>query len=386
MRKSYKFRIYPNRRQERRLIQTLHGLRLLYNAALEQRRLAWRYNKKNLTVYEQINELPELRRAFPEYREIYAQVLQDVLKRVDNAFKLFFRRLKNRNGKAGYPRYKNESRYDSFTYPQAYNGSVKFQGNRVWLSKIGSIRIKMHRQIQGNVKTVTVKHEGNHWYVIVSCDNIPKILLPPSNKKVGIDLGLINYATLSDGTTIENPRHLKRSLTKLKDAQRQLSKKTKGTSAYRKVKERVAKIHRKITNQRRDFLHKLSRKLINEYGTIVIENLEVKRLLQLKNGCRKQTKALHREINAAGWSMFVSFLLYKAEEAGRRIIQVDPAGTTRTCSRCGYMYPDHLPLSQRVFKCPKCGLKIDRDYNAAINILHKGLGQSLAAIELQKSA
>jgi len=372
MKKSYKFRLYPNGQQKQLLISILQRLQELYNAALEQRRHYWRCHRKSISAFDQIKQLPELRRERPEYKEIYAQILQDVLRRVDKAFQLFFRRLKSKNGKAGYPRYKSRDRYDSFTYPQAYNGCFQFKGNKVWLSKIGAIRIRKHREIEGDIKTVTIKREGRHWYIVISCDNVPARPLPPSDKIVGIDVGIKKYATMSDGTVIENPKHLKKSLERLKEAQRVLSRKKKRTSAYRKARETFARIQRKVTNQRRDFLHKLTWRLVNEYGTIVVEKLAIKRLLQLKNGCNKQSKGLHRGITDAAWGLFVAFLRYKAEEAGRRLVEVEPAGTTRTCSECGYVFPDHLPLSQRMFKCPRCHLHISRDLNAAKNILRLG--------------
>ena len=377
MKRSYKFRLYPNERQKQLLNLTLQCLQKLYNAALEQRRHAWRCHRKNVSCYDQIKQLPELRRALPEYGAIYSQVLRDPLQRLDKAFQLFFRRAKRKDGKAGYPRFKSRDRYDSFTYPQAYNGCFQLKNGKVWLSKIGAIRFRKHREIEGDVKTVTVKREENHWYIIISCDNVPAKPLPPSDKAVGVDVGLKRFATLSDGTVAENPRHLKKSQKRLKRAQQVLARKRRRSAARRKAKQKVARIHRKIRNQRKDFLHKLSRRLVNEYGTIVVEKLNIRGLLRLKNGkYRAQDKGIHRGITDAAWGMFVAFLRAKAEEAGRTVIEVDPAGTSRTCCECGYELPESLPLSQRIFRCPRCNLQLDRDLNAARNILRLGTSRA----------
>lgn len=374
MRKSFKFRFYPNAQQRQLLTSILYDCQQLYNAALEQRRDAWKLHKRSLSCYDQIKQLPELCKEFPEYKAIYSQILREPLRNLDKAFKAFFARIK-RGEKSGFPRFRARDRYDSFTYPQAYNGSVKLKDNKVWLSKIGAIKIRKHREIEGKIKTATVKREGKHWYIAFSCDEVPRKVLPASDKNVGIDVGLMHFATFSTGKTVENPRHLKHSREKLCKAQQVLAAKKKGTSARRKAKERVGAIHRKISNQRMDFLHKLSRKIINEFGFIAVENLNIQQLLELKAEFRKQSNALHGSIADAAWGQFVFYLAYKAEEAGRGIVKVPARGTTKTCSKCGYVN-GRLPLSQREFSCCNCGFHIDRDLNAAQNILR--LGRSLA--------
>ena len=370
MHKSYKFRVYPNGQQRQLLAFNLQCCQRLYNAALEQRRDAWSSRRRSLSCYSQQQQLPALRE-LPEYQAINAQILQNVLRRLDKAFKAFFRK----TNRAGFPRFKAHDRYDSFTYPQTGNGSVRFNGKKICLSKIGAIRIKKHREIEGRIKTATVKREGKHWYIIFSCDGVLAKPLPPSDKEVGIDLGLTHFATFSDGSTVKNPRHLKKSLIKLKAAQQKLAKKKRGSSARRKSKEQVAVIHRKVRNQRAGFLHKLSRKIVNEFGFIAVEDLNVQGLLQLKEKVKKFSTGLHRSIGDVGWAMFISFLSYKAEEAERGIVKVPARGTTRTCFRCGFL-ADKLPLSQREFVCPDCGFRLDRDFNASLNILR--LGRSLA--------
>lgn len=384
MKKTFKFRIFPKRAQIESLLQILNTCRLLYNCALEQRRYAWKQRRRSLSAYDQTKQLPEVRKEFPEFKAIYAQILQDVVFRVERAFRGFFNRCKTRNGKAGYPRFRSADRYDSFTYPQAYDGCVKLRGKKVWLSKIGAIRMKQHRPVEGNIKTVSIKREGKRWYLIISCDNVPARPLPASDKAVGIDVGLEHFATLSDETVIENPRYLKRFEEKLKVAQQRLSLKKHNTSARRKAKEVVARISRKIANQRKDFLHKTARHIVNNYGLIAVENLNVQNLLQKKGEIKRLDKALHRGIIDASWGMFVAFLAYKAEEAGRRLVKVEPRGTTRTCSRCGQVL-ESLPLSQRFFSCPYCSLHIHRDLNAAKNIVQRAGRFARSGISLMEA-
>jgi putative transposase len=375
MRKSFKFRIYPTRAQIEILLSILNACRFLYNCALEQRRDVWTSRKQSLTAYTQIKQLSEVRREFPEFKAIYSQVFQDVIQRLDKAFKGFFLRLKHKGERAGFPRFKGIEFFNSFTYPQAYNSSVKVKEKKIWFSKIGAIKIRKHREIEGRIKTVTIKREGKRWYAVISCDNMPLKVLPPAEKEeVGIDLGLNRLATLSDGTTIDNPRWLRKSEEALKEAQRMLSVQKKGTLKRRRARQQLSKLHRKVGNQRRDFLHKKSRELVNRYGLICLEALCIKNLLRKRNGENHQDTGLHKSIGDVAWGMFVSFLLQKVEETAgtRRICQVNSQNTTRTCSRCGHILREGLSLSQREFFCPHCQLLIDRDLNASLNILRAG--------------
>jgi len=375
MRKSFKFRIYPTRAQIEILLSILNACRFLYNCALEQRRDVWTSRKQSLTAYTQIKQLSEVRREFPEFKAIYSQIFQDVIQRLDKAFKGFFLRRKHKGERAGFPRFKGIEFFNSFTYPQAYNGSVKVKEKKIWFSKIGAIKMRKHREIEGKIKTAAIKREGKRWYAVLSCDSVPLKILPPAEKEeVGIDLGLNRLATLSDGTIIDNPRWLRKSKEALKDAQRTLSAQKKGTLKRRRARARLVKIHRKVTNQRRDFLHKTSRKLVNKCGLICLEALCIKNLLRKRNGENHQNTGLHKSIGDASWGLFVSFLLYKVEETGRgrRIRQVNSQNTTKTCSRCGHILKEGLPLSQREFFCPHCFLLLDRDHNAALNILQAG--------------
>jgi putative transposase len=333
--------------------------RWVYNETLATRKNAWEQEHKSITRYGTIRMLPKWKKAKPELNQVYSQVLQEVCTRVDLAFKAFFRRVKA-GEKPGYPRFRGKGRYDSFTYPQS---GFKLQGNQLNLSKIGIIRIILHRPILGTIKTLTIRRDriGN-WYACFSCEVEPA-MLPESNKAVGIDVGLESFATLSDGRKIANPRFFRRDEKELAKAQRKLAKTAKGSSDWRKRVRAIQHIYQRITNRRNDFAHKLSRSLVNEYGIVALEKLNGKGMLQ--NHC------LAKSISDAAWSQFAQYITYKAEYAGREVVLVDPRNTSKRCSRCGTLV--EKTLSVRVHKCPVCGLEIDRDENAAINILALGL-------------
>src|SRR5260370_19119954 len=224
----------------------------------------------SITYYDQANQLPEIKQIRQEYQDIHSQVLQDVLRRVKKACDAFFRRCTT-GEEAGYPRFQGKNRYDSFCYPQG--GYSLTADHRVCLSKIGSIKVKLHRQLKGTVKTCTIKREGDAWYVVFACE-VAHEPLQESWEAVGIDLGLLHFATLSDGSTIENPRYYRKAERRLERLQQALCRKKRGSSRRCKAGKQVAKAHRKVSNQRRDFLHKESRKLVNAYGMLVFEELE----------------------------------------------------------------------------------------------------------------
>jgi putative transposase len=359
--KTYKFRLYPTKSQAEKLADTLKSCRVLYNCALEQRKIAYRQFGISIRRLNQQAELLEIKECFPEYKGIHSQVLQEVILRVDKSFQNFFRRVKSGNN-PGYPRFKGHGWYDSFTYPQSgFSLSANKKGyQRVKLSKIGNIRVKLHRAVQGKIKTCLIKREVDKWYVCFSCKVEPKIL-PKTGKAVGIDVGLEKFAALSDGTLIENPRFFRESEAKLKREQRKLSRKQKGSNSRKKQKIKLAKIHRKIKNQRKDFLQKLSTWLIRNYDTIALENLQISNMLKNHN--------LAKSISDASWSMFAEYLSYKAESAGRKVIFVNPRNTSQICSNCGVIVKK--TLATRTHRC-SCGLILDRDLNAAINILRRG--------------
>jgi len=387
--KSFKYRLYPTGKQARTLQWTLDRTRELYNAALQERRDAYRMAHKSITYYDQSVQLPEIKAIREEYKDIHSQVLQDVLRKVDKAFKAFFARCK-RGDTPGFPRFQGRDRYDSFTYPQA--GFSLTQDSRVCLSKIGSIKVRLHREVQGTIKTCTIKREGTCWYVVFACEG-EAAPLPVSDEAVGIDLGLLHFATLSTGETIERgfpkpscPRYFRKGEKKREKLQQALSKKKRGSHRRQKAVQSVAKAHRKVRNQRADFLHKESRMLVNQYGVIVFEELQPANMSRrakpkqdengnyLPNGASAKS-GLNKSIQDAGWGQFVGYCTYKAENAGRTVVQVNPRYTSQVCSGCGTICKK--TLEERWHRC-ECGTELDRDHNAAINILRLGSSQQLA--------
>ena len=358
-RKAFKYRLYPTQPQRKDLERTLALCRQLYNAALQERRDAYRKAGKTVGFYEQKRWLPGIRAELPEYKGVHSQVLQNVIERVDKAFQGFFRRVRA-GQKPGYPRFKGQGRYDSFTFPQADKTGIKIKGNGKQISISGidnPVKCKFHRPLEGKVKTATLKREGDDWYIVFVCETEPNPL-PENRAAIGIDLGTNpHFLITSEGEMVKAPRYFQKAQARLASAQRSLSRKKRG-SRYRQARRRVAKLHRKIANQRKDFHHKIARRLVGRYGTIVHEDLNVIGLARTR---------LAKGVLDAGWGQFLAILAYKAEEAGRRVVKVDPKHTSQDCPVCGYR--EKRPLWVREYTCPKCGTHQHRDVAAAINIL-----------------
>jgi putative transposase len=367
--RNYKFRLYPNKEQERKLLRWLETCRRIYNTALVQRKEAWEKERRSVTRTEQQVWLKEAKKDNDYFKEVHSQVAQEVLFRVERAFAGFFRRV--RNGETpGYPRFKGKGRYKSLTFTQFGDGlGASFQNGKLKLSKIGLVKIKLHRDISGTVKTVTVKRDTiGKWYAVLAVETELNQPGTHPGTAAGLDVGLEKFATLSDGSAIENPRYLRKTEKRLKHAQRALSRKQKGSRNREKTRLKVAKLHTKVRNQRKDFLHKESRRLVNVYKMIAVEDLTVKNMVENHH--------LAKSISDAGWSEFLAMLCYKAEEAGSRVVKVNPSGTSQECSRCGTTVVKDL--SVRVHRCPHCGLVLDRDVNAARNILKIALALEAA--------
>jgi putative transposase len=354
-RKTFKFRLYPNRQQRERLTQTLDVCRELYNAGLQERIEAWK-SRTPVRVFDQINQLPDIKQIRPDVASVFSQVLQDTLRRLDKTYKAFFGRVK-RGQKAGFPRFKGGNRYDSFTYPQS-----GFElGSKLQLSKIGNIKIKQHRDIEGEIKTLTIRREAGCWYACFSVEFEP-VALPRNEKSIGIDAGLEAFATLSDGTRIENHRYYKTAQTELRRAQRKVARRqNKKSNRRRKAILLLQKAHQHVANQRKDFQHKLSTQLVQNFGMIAIEDLNIKGL---------SSGILAKAVHDVGWSSFFNMLGYKAANAGRQVIKVDPKDTSQECPNCHAI--EKKSLSERVHRCA-CGLTIGRDHAAAFVILGRGL-------------
>ncbi len=380
MRKAYKFRLSPNKQQEAKLFWTLNRCQELYNAALSERKDAYRMAGKSITYYEQKRDLPEIKEIRPEYNDIHSQVLQDVLLRLKRAFDRFFERVKN-GEKPGYPRFQGRNRYNSFTYPQS---GFSLEEKHITLSKIGTLRVKVHRKVEGTIKTCTVKHEAGQWYVILCCEVKGSEPLPISYEDVGIDLGITHFAALSNGEFIESPRHYRKAEKKLRKLQEALSRKKRGSHRRKRAVRALAKAHRKVRNQRRDFAHKASSKLVKRYQVLVLEDLQTKNLIKrpkpkqdeatgqyLPNGAAAKG-GLNKSISDAGWGMFTDMLHVKAGWAGRTIIGVDPKYTSQICPGCGNVRSK--TLQERWHSC-ECGCELDRDTASAKVILEEGRKQ-----------
>jgi putative transposase len=380
MRMAYKYRLFPTSTQRQALENALELCRWVYNQTLAMRKNAWEQEQRSVSYLETKRMLPIWKAEKPVLLEVHSQVLQNVTERVDLAFKAFFRRVKAKEEDPGYPRFKGKGWYDSLTYPQYGNG-VRLHGDKLVLSKIGAVEIGLHRQPQGTVKTVVLRRDtvGN-WYACLSCE-VERQVLDPSPHVVGVDVGLTWFATFSTSEQIQNPRFFRQDEHDLAKAQRKLQA-AKGTPDYWPRKRVIHHIHKRIANRRNDFAHKLSRRLVNEYQVIVFEDLDIQ-AMQAKNGT-----GVNKSIGDVAWHQFVQFTVYKAASAGRACVLIDPRNTTKACSACGALVPKSgCPLgAERVHACPKCDLVLDRDHNAALNILARGLAcirtQSVEAHQL----
>jgi len=367
---TFQYRLYPTPAQTTALHHALDECRWLYNRLIAERKVAWDGAETNVRLYDQVNRIPTLRRERPTLGDVHSQVLQNVATRIDLAFAAFFRRVKA-GETPGYPRFRGYGHYDSFCYP---GSGHKVDGTRVFLSKIGHLKAVMHRPLAGKVKTCCVRRTATgKWYATFSCE-VDDAPLPPLDTAIGIAVGLASFATLSDGAEVANPRFFRRDEQALAKAQRRLAQEPRpeqgerATSARRKRRKVVARVHERIADRRKDFAHQESRRVVNAHGVIAVEDLSVNRMVH--NHCRAQS------IADAAWSLFSSCLSYKAASAGRPFIAVNPAYTSQDCSRCGHR--QKLTLADRVYRCPCCGREIGRDHNAASNIVTLGL-QSLGA-------
>jgi len=385
-RKAYKFRLYPTRKQIGTLEWTLRRCKEVYNAALQERREAYQLCGVSVSYGMQADQLPAIKQLREEYQDIHSQVQQDVLKRLDKAFDAFFRRVKN-GQTPGYPRFKSGDRYDSFTYPQ---GGYEIVGKRLRLSKIGHIKIKAHREIKGTIKTCTIKREGEQWYAVLVCEHEhdPSMTFHPSEEAVGIDLGVKSFAVLSTGESIASPRFYRHTEEKIRRAHRKIHRRKKGSHRRARAKKELSRLSRKVRHRRRDFLHQESHKLVKQYGTLVFEDLHIDHMTArpqpkqdeetgkyLPNGAATKG-GLNKSILDAGWGQFVALCSHKAEEAGGKVVRVSPKHTSQACSGCGRIVKKDLDV--RVHTCPHCGLVLDRDENAAINILARNPQQKPA--------
>lgn len=364
MNRTYRYRLYPTRRQVEALEAQLGFACELYNAALEQKRGWWK-RRRSVSCFDQINQLTRLRQARLAPDGMNAACQDQVLQRLDGAFQAFFRRVAAGEN-PGYPRFRSKDRYDSLTW-RPHGGGAAVKDGRLALQGIGHVKVRWHRDLpDGAVKTTTVRRAGGKWFALFALEMERPAPLPATGQEVGVDLGVAVFAALSNGELVAGPRAFRAGRRSLRIAQRRVARRRRGSHRRRKAAALAAARYEHVRRVRRDHAHKLALDLVRRFDTIYVEDLNVAGLART---------FLARESLDQGWSQFVTILRAKAEEAGREVIAVDPRGTSQRCSACGETVPKDL--SVRVHRCD-CGFIADRDVNAARNVL--ALGQSVQAL------
>jgi putative transposase len=350
--KTYKYRLKLTLAQKRKVDSWIHTCRAVYNLALDTKIYAYKSHKVNLSKFDLIKQLPDLKKHHPWVKEVPAQTLQAVIERMDTAYQSFFRG-------GGFPRFARKDRYNSVLFKSVR----KETQNRVVLPKIGSVKFFDSRPLEGELRNATITRVNSKYYIrIVTKQEECSMLLTLNDSQVGVDMGISFWASLSNGTQIENPKHTQKYEDQLRVENRKLSRKAKGSNNRKKQRKVVSKLHAKIRNVRKDFLHKQSTSLIQAFGLIAVEDLRIKNMVRFGN--------LSKAISDTGWGEFFTMLKYKAEWYGREFVRVDPKYTSQTCNACGVV--DKMSrLSQSKFVCTSCGCESNADINAANNILDR---------------
>ncbi len=364
---TYKYRLYPTNVQDKRLRLCLKAARGWYNMCLAERKYAWEVEQRTVGVYDQLALVKHFKVSFRQFRAVHSHILQVATADCDKAFKAFFRRVKA-GETPGYPRFKGAAHFHSFGFKEYGNG-FRVDGRRLKLSGIGRVAVRWHRALEGTVKTARVMLKANVWYVCFVCEVPDPAALPTTGHVVGVDVGVQALLTTSDGNKVDNPRWYRNSQRDLRIAQRALQRKPKGSRNRKKALLKVQRRHEHVKAQREDMINKLVHRLIAENDLIAIEDLAIRNMVQ--------NRKLAKSILDAGWGYFKQRLLSKAANAGREVVLVNPAYTSKTCSACGAVF-EHLTLADRWVTCD-CGLSLDRDHNAAINIL-KRTGQDVSVL------
>ncbi len=370
MYRRYTYRIHTTKALEARFQEVLNVCRELYNAGLQERIGAYECTGRQISFFDQVGQLTAIKQDRPELNDINAQVLYDALNRVDGNFKRFWGRLKARVKGARIPRYKSASRYHSFTYPQYGHGCKILDTGRLRLHSVGVVKVRWHRPLVGKIKTCTISRKGMKWYASFVVEQEPQPL-PSTGKTVGIDVGIEFFATLSDETQIENPRFLTQAHKQLRKARRKMGRRVKGSNRRTKAIKRVQDLYRHVFNQRHDFQHKLSTNLIRQYDVIAIEKLSLNMMAK---------GHISSSFHDVAWGAFFDKLRYKAESAGKQVIEVDARGTSQTCT-CGTTVKK--PWGLRWHECSICGLSQHRDIVSAKVILQRAVGLTVQDIKYQ---
>lgn len=384
MRRSFKFLLRPTARQQAALAAMLDDHRDLYNAALQERRDAYRMRKVSIRYGDQSAQLKDIRRADTDGQGRWSfSSQQATLRRLNRAFDAFFRRVKA-GQTPGFPRFKGAGWFDTVEWPTDRDGCRWDSApgeHRVYLQGVGHVRVHQHRPITGRVKTLSVKREGRRWHVVVSCDDVPAQPLPATGRTVGIDLGVASFLTTSDGEQVPNPRPGRRTARKLAAAQQSLARCKRRSKRRGKARARVAALHGKVRRQRLDHAHKTALMLIRHHDVICHEALRITNMSRSARGTVEQPGSkvaqkagLNRSILDAGWGVFLACLTHKAESAGRVLVAVDPRNTSRTCPDCGHCCAENR-VTQAAFRCQRCGLDTHADLVGAVNVLRAGLAR-----------
>lgn len=353
--RAFEYRLYPSKTQQRTLEATLETCRHWYNACLAERKTAYDERKETIRLNEQLRGVKVLKATSPYAAPIHSHILQVVAADLDKTFVAFFRRVKA-GEKAGYPRFKGRNRFSSFGLKEYGNG-FKLDGRRLKMWGIGRIRVRWHRPLEGRIKTLWIVRKVDAWYACFTSE-VEARPLPATGQAVGVDVGLTSLLTTSDGEHTPNPRWYRAEQRKLRTLQRRVARRSRGGKNRRKAITQLQRQHQRITNRRKDYLNKIAHNLIVRYDQIALEDLRIHKMVK--------NRRLAKSILDTGWGYLMMRLRAKAEEAGRVVLLVDPAYTSKTCSGCGAAF-EHLTLAVRWVECA-CGLSLDRDHNAAINI------------------
>ncbi len=359
MLKTFAYRLFPSTPQARLLERTLETCRRFSNDCLAERKTAWEQQQRSVGKVEQLRQVKERKATNPWAKDVHSHVLQTVVQDLDKAFAAFLRRRKA-GETPGHPRFKGRNRFRSFGYKEHGNG-FKIDGRRLQLSGIGRVALRWHRPLAGQIKTLRISKKAGKWYACFVCVMEDAPALPEMGREVGIDVGLAKLITTSDGAQVDHPRFYRVAQRKLRLAQRRVARRTKGGKNRRKAVVMLQRQHERIANQRKDYLNKLAHDLTTRYDRIALEDLTITRMVHGN---------LAKSILDAGWGYLVQRLRDKAASAGRVVVLVDPRNTSKTCSRCGTVFAG-LTLADRWVTCA-CGLWLDRDHNAAINIKNRG--------------
>ncbi|MDX2078682.1 MAG: transposase [bacterium] len=364
---TYKYRLYPRHSQIKALLYILTVARYWYNMCLAERKYAYELEGRSVSKKDQLRLVKHYKKTMLGNKQVHSHVLQVATNDLDKAMKKFFKWAKGKKKageKVGYPRFKSASRFHSFGFKEHGNG-FKVIGNRLHITGVGKIPIRMHRPLPEGavIKTIRIKYQAGQWFVSIVITKPPSEELPKTGRYVGIDVGITSLITTSDGEKIDNPKYYGKAQKQLRKVQRALKRKVKGSKNYKKNLKRLQRVHGHVANQRSDFLHKISTYFVQNYDGIAIEDLRITNMVKNRH--------LSKSILDSGWGILKQYFTYKAVSANRALLIINPTNTSKWCSNCGCAF-ENFTLSTRWVECEQCGLSLDRDHNAAINILRKG--------------